>query len=162
MFACAAAGAVFACARATGDVSGGEESIDPTPPAYVGDCETTETIDAGSGAKWSDLYRDLFGTTGTAKCSRFDCHGAAPGTEATKQLLCVDQAGCRQSMFDHKLVRPDDKDAPEQSNLYQVLRHCSDDKKTQGVMPRLPASYHFSKASMARVAEWIKNGAPSD
>lgn len=154
-----------ACAESSADVRGGELKFDPTPP--VADepnaCPVKDEADAGSGAKWSDLYRDLFGPTGAAKCADPSCHGTAGTTASRVGILCADQAGCRESLLDKGWIQdPGDFTAPESSGFYTVLRRCDANNETVGTMPLRPASYHFSPASLARVATWLRNGAPND
>ena len=154
-----------ACAEASGDVRGGELAFDPTPPAFVepNACPVKDEADAGSGTAWSDLWRDLFGPTGAAKCADPICHGSPSTTASKVGLLCVDQAGCRQSLFDKGLIQdPADFASPETSAFYTILRRCDAQDQTVGTMPQRPSSYIFSPASLARVSTWMRNGAPND
>jgi hypothetical protein len=149
-----------ACAKATGEVHGGDDEVTTTPAAFVG-CDLTETIDAGSGTKWSDLYRDLFGPTSAAKCANPACHGSEDGAGfKTSSFKCFDEKGCRQGMLDYGLVsiERDPKD-PESSALVGIVRHCDEERKTKGTMPDQPRSYYFSRASLARIEDWIRGGA---
>ena len=67
---------------------------------------------------------------------------------------------CRES-FRSNLVRlPDDAEDPESSALVSILRHCEDDRKKLGLMPKEPKGYFFSRKSIERVKAWIAAGAP--
>src|SRR5262245_12630143 len=70
-----------ACASAHGEVLGGDLVADagaltPGPPP----CNAAElaNVDCGTGSKWSELYRDIFGPTNQpGSCSiQSKCHGA--------------------------------------------------------------------------------------
>lgn len=157
--------ALAACADASGEVRGGEPKFDSAPPQVVepNACPVKDEPDAGSGSKWSDLYRDLFGPTGAAKCADPSCHGSPTTGAARVGILCVDQVGCRQSLLDKGWIQPPaDFEAPEASGFYTILRRCDAQNQTLGTMPQKPSSYHFSPASLARVATWLRNGAPND
>jgi hypothetical protein len=150
-----------ACARASGEIRGGEQEIDTSPVPYIG-CDATEGIDAGTGDTWTDLHRDLFSAEGRAGCANPACHGSPQG-KGVHKITCFDRANCRESILAQGWVRlPGDQEFPENSGFYGVLRHCDDDRKTVGFMPQQPESYYFSKASMARVRAWIAAGAPDN
>lgn len=154
-----------ACADATGEVRGGDLAFDPVPPpaAQPNACPAVDTTDAGSGTTWTDLYRDLFGPTGAAKCASTTCHGSAGTSAARIGVLCVDQQGCRQSLLDRGWIKlPADSEAPEQSAFYTVLRRCDAQQATVGVMPLLPTSYRFSEHSLERITAWLREGAKDD
>jgi hypothetical protein len=151
-----------ACAEASGEIRGGGQEIDTTPAVYEG-CDLTETIDAGTGTRWSDLYRDLFGPTSAAKCANPSCHGSQDGAGfKSSSFACFGEKECRQGAFDYGLVNESDRDEPEKSALIGIIRHCSEDGKTRGTMPQQPRSYYFSRASLARIQEWIRAGAPDN
>lgn len=146
------AAAFVGCARATGEVQGGEATFEATPQQL------------GSGTHWSDLYRDLFGPTSFAGCGTAACHGSPTGEGAMSKagIHCFDSAGCWQSMHDKGLVSmPADMQHPENSNLIGVLRHDDDKGNEVGFMPKSPPVV-FSKDSIDRIETWLKNGAPND
>ena len=149
----------MSCAEASGELRGenlGEEA-ETSPAPFLG-CDLTETIDAGNGTAWTDLYRDLFSPTGAAACGNPSCHGSPEGA-GQDRFACFDEAGCKASALD-KLVRlPDDIAAPENSGLVNVLKRCDDDRARQGQMPLEPRNYIFSRKSIARVKAWIADGA---
>lgn len=152
-----------ACARATGEVHGGEQIEETTPAPFVG-CDLTETIEAGSGSKWTDLYRDLFGPDGAAKCATPACHGSNDGAGfKTAGFACMGEKECRQGVLDFGLVRlPSDTESPGDSALIGIIRHCDDQRATLGTMPKQPVGYYFSRASVARIEDWIRAGAPDN
>src|SRR5687768_590017 len=90
--------AVFAaCAEASGELRGERLGFEQeTSPAPFFGCDVTETIDAGNGETWSDLYRDLFSPSGAAKCGNPSCHGSADGA-GVDRFACFDEAGCKAS-----------------------------------------------------------------
>lgn len=150
-----------ACAEASGEVTGGANELNTQPATYIG-CDVTESIDAGSGTSWSEIHRDLFSATSAGGCAGAACHGSDDGAGVKSSgFKCADAAACRQSILDFGLVMlPDDSTDPMNSALIGVLRRCDDSRKTLGFMPKQPASYYFSKASIARVSAWIAAGAP--
>jgi len=152
-----------ACAKATGEVRGGDDEQNTTPAIFIG-CDLTETIDAGSGTNFSDLYRDLFGPTGAAKCANPACHGSEDGAGfKTAGFKCFDEKGCRLGMIDYGLVSLErDPKAPESSALVGIIRRCDENGTTRGTMPQQPRSYYFSRASLARIQDWIRAGAPDN
>ncbi len=156
--------ALGACADASGEVKGGEPKFDPTPPAAPEQkiCPSKDEADAGSGATWTDLWRDYFGPTGAASCTDASCHGSPSGAGVRFGMLCVDQAGCQESLHAKGVILPSDADAPEESMFYKVLRRCDAQDQTLGTMPQRPSSYTFSPTSLARIATWLRNGAPND
>jgi hypothetical protein len=153
-----------ACAEASGDVRGGDVLITPKPAAYLG-CDVTETRDAGTGDKWSDLYRDLFAANGAGGCAAATCHGSedGAGVKASGFRCGSTKEACLKDILDYRLVtREFDPAEPDSSQIMQVLRHCDESRETVGFMPKQPASYYFSKASIARIRSWIAKGAPDD
>ena len=144
---------------ASGTTSGGDPRFDPAEPIV----ESSEE-DAGSGTRFTDLYRDFFGPTGKASCAgNGQCHGAAeqPGA-ASSSFVCADQAGCYTSMTGaSNLVRTSDASDPANSVLIGILRHRDSTQKVIGYMPKSPA-YEFSATSITRISDWIAAGAPND
>jgi hypothetical protein len=153
--------AVFAaCAEASGEVRGGGEEQDTSAQLYLG-CDPTEQIDAGNGTAWADLYRDLFAESGAAGCGRKACHGSEQGDGfVASSFLCAEEAGCRDSMRTTLIRLPFDKADPENSGLVTIMRHCDDDRRRVGLMPKEPKNYFFSRKSVDRVKTWIAAGAP--
>lgn len=149
-----------ACAEASGKIRGGGEEQDTSAQLYLG-CDPTEQIDAGNGTAWSDLYRDLFSASGAGGCGQTQCHGSEQGDGFIgSTILCADEVGCRDS-FRTNLVRlPADATEPETSGLVSIMRHCDDDRRRLGLMPKSPANYFFSRKSIERVKAWIAAGAP--
>jgi hypothetical protein len=155
---------VAACAEASGDVSGGEVLITPKPAAYRG-CDVTESIDAGSGDRWSDLFRDLFAANAPGACASAACHGSDDGEGFKKSSFRCDndKDKCREGFLAYGLVFvPADVANPADANLFRYVRHCDDSRETVGSMPKSPDTYFFSKASIARMQAWIAKGAPND
>jgi hypothetical protein len=155
-----------ACATATGDVSGGGAKFDATAPAFNPPNTGGPVVDEGSGTRWSDLYRDLFGPTGRANCSlEARCHGTpdSEGAKSAAGITCFDQANCYQSLRDKNMVTPADATAPENCVLLSgILRLKKADGVVIGFMPEKPATYVFSDASIERIKTWIRNGSPND
>ncbi|HVH46865.1 MAG TPA: hypothetical protein VM925_31195 [Labilithrix sp.] len=157
--------ALVACSEAGGDVKGGGltdsglEATSPPPPA--------EAPCVGSGTKWSDLYRDIFGPTGRpGSCSfRSNCHGTPDGAGARSGagIECFDEKACRQSLFDKNIVSPSDSAAPDSSGLFVgLLRIRRPDGTVSGFMPQAPADYIFPSACLERMKTWIRDGAKDD
>jgi hypothetical protein len=156
------AAAFAACAEASGEVRGGGEEQDTSAQLYLG-CDPTEQIDAGNGTAWADLYRDLFSAGGSAGCGQpgTGCHGSDKGNGfIASSFLCADEVGCRDSIRTTLLRFPADKDDPENSGLVTIMRHCDDDRRRIGLMPKEPKNYFFSRKSVDRVKTWIAAGAP--
>jgi hypothetical protein len=160
-----AAGAAAACTSASGEVTGGATRFDLAVPCFRDPyaMEEEDLVDAGSGARWSDLYRDLFGPTGGASCAgQGNCHGEVgrPG-EAASGFLCDTEEGCRESMLGASGLVPESAlTAPASARLFGILRH----RDECGISGRMPAgsSYVFSKASLERIRTWIVSEAPND
>lgn len=166
------AAALAACADASGEVRGGDPRFDAAPPGPAPEEDAAadagpfpeDLLDAGTGATWTDLYRDLFGPTGGASCAGDGlCHGSADQAGAVASgFVCDSQAGCRASMLGNSgLVKSADFTAPQQSFLATIVRRRRSDGSLLGSMPKRPA-YVFSRASMERIQTWIQNGAPDD
>ena len=152
--------AFAACAEASGEIRGGGEEQNTSAQIYLG-CDPTEQIDAGNGTAWADLYRDLFSETGAGGCGQKQCHGSEQGDGFIgSTILCADEPGCRDN-FRSSLVRlPDDANDPENSALVSIMRHCDDNRRRIGLMPKTPKNYFFSRKSIERVKTWIAAGAP--
>ncbi len=120
--------------------------------------------DAGSGTTWSDLHRDYFGPTGKASCAGTgQCHGdgAQPGAQASGYVCGPTAAACYAGITSQSanlLTVGDTTDDPTTTLLYATLRKCSGG----GTMPLSPANLQFTSADMARIAAWIKSGAPDN
>lgn len=156
---------------------GGDEATPtPTSPIDAGtaaeeDASTEvdrpeEREDAGTGATFTDLYRDLFGPTGKASCAGDGlCHGAPEkaGAKGSSGFVCSDATTCWTTLTTggSALVTASDASSPTTSALYLTLRHRRDDGSIVGNMPKRPL-YVFSSASMDRVTTWIRNGAKND
>lgn len=165
--ALALGGALGACAEAGGGVSGGERRFDAAAPTPVveEDAATPEPVpcapaDRGTGHTFTELYADYFGREGGAACAGDGrCHGAAdqPGAVISDFVCPVgDQDACYRGVR-AALVRPQDRDLPEESRLYFVLRKEEGD----GYMPLRPECF-FDETDMTRIRDWIRAGAPND
>jgi len=162
-----AAGA--ACAEAGGDPTGGQLTpagqLAVTPPVFA-----PPAIDAGNecgtGSKWSELYRDIFGSGKAGSCTfAANCHGTPTGDGAlsASAIKCFDEAGCRQSIIDQFLARPSNAENPTGSPLIKgILRARTASGTLRGIMPREPADYVFPQACLDRISGWIANGVPAD
>jgi hypothetical protein len=158
-----AVAAMGACAEAGGELKGGDLtdagiSATETPPAP----RPTPAPCVGTGTRWSDLYRDIFGPDGGASCSfKSNCHGSPDGAGARSPagIQCFDVKTCRQSMLDRNLVAPKDAAEPAKSVLIRgILRRLKPDGQVNGIMPQEPADYVFSDACLERIASWIRDG----
>jgi hypothetical protein len=154
---------VTACISASPNETGGALRFDTSP--LVGDSGAScgsATADAGDGHAFSDLYRDYFGPTGAASCAGTGvCHGAAsqPGAQASGYVCAPDANGCYQGMVSAQLIDPTHTSTPpEDTFLWGTIRKCTGG----GAMPKQPASYMFSAASLARIHDWLAAGAPND
>lgn len=160
IFVLVLAAAFVACAEASGEIRGGGEEQDTSAQLYLG-CDPTEQIDAGNGTAWADLYRDLFSAGGAAGCGQKQCHGSEQGDGFIgSQFLCADELGCRDSIRSGLVRLPDDAKDPASSGLVSIMRHCDDNRKRVGFMPKEPRNYFFSRKSIERVKTWIAAGAP--
>ncbi len=158
-----------ACAEAGGEATGGGlttagERAATAPPF------TPPTVDAGTscgtGTKWSELYRDIFGNKGSPGSCSFaaNCHGSpeGEGTRSSAGIACFDEAGCRQSMLDQQLVKVTNAPAPEGATLFNILRIREASGAVGGIMPKEPASFVYPPACIERMKGWIANGSPAD
>jgi hypothetical protein len=143
-----------------------------TGGADVGDASTDvdrpeERADAGSGATFTDLYRDFFGPTGQASCAGDGlCHGSPEkaGAKGSSGFVCgIEKTACWTSMTTgaSALVTSADATNPSTSTLVLTLRHRRPDGAVIGNMPKRPL-YVFSVASMQRITAWIAAGARND
>ncbi len=126
-----------------------------------------ERTDAGSGATFTDLYRDFFGPTGQASCAGDGlCHGSPEkaGAKGSSGFVCAtEKAACWTSMTTgaSALVTAADATSPSTSALVLSIRHRRPDGGVVGNMPKRPL-YVFSVASMQRITTWIAAGAKND
>ncbi len=160
---------VAACAEAGGEASGGGFTADgeraatappfTPPPADAG-------ASCGTGTKWSELYRDIFGKPGSPGSCTFNgsCHGTpeGEGSRSAAGIKCFDEAGCRQSMLDKKLVKVANAPAPGGATLFNILRARDASGALGGIMPKEPASFEYSPQCLERMKGWIANGSPAD
>ncbi len=154
-----------ACSSSSGSSTpSGDADAAPADAAAEAAPEPPED-DAGSGTKWTDLYRDFFGPSGRASCAGDGaCHGAPnqAGAITAGGFVCADEAGCRTKMIESGLVRlPADASDPSSSTLVRILRKRNPDGSVTGIMPKRPA-YVFSKTSIGRIETWIASGAKPD
>lgn len=151
------------CATADGDVAGGDpRGFDMTPPAFTPD--TTPCTSEGAGARWSDLYRDLFGPTGRTGSCTFSagCHQRTGNAAAKLAFQCYDQSGCYQSLVDGGWIKPTDSAAPDESSfLKALLRLQKADGTVIGFMPKEPICV-YPEPALARIRTWIRDGAKNE
>lgn len=151
----------------TGTTARDGGTIDQTEPDAAPDGDRPEDrADAGTGTRWTDLYRDFFAPAAPASCAGDGlCHGSMDkaGARGSGGFICPTQDGCWASMTgpDAGLVTPSDTTDPANSALLLTLRHRREDGSVAGTMPKRPV-YVFSTASIERIATWIQNGAPND
>jgi hypothetical protein len=165
--------ALAACAEAGGKVEGGDltepGALANTRPVFVPPdtgAPPPPPEDVGSGTKWSDLYRDIFGPTGRPGSCSFagNCHGTPEGAGAKSGsgIHCYDQKTCRESLLAQFLVEQKDVAAPDGSNLFGVLRFARANDEVVGIMPKEPSSFRFPLKSIARIRTWMADGFKDD
>jgi hypothetical protein len=159
----AATVASAACSSATGEHRGGEPTFDAATACFVDPGNPGER-DAGSGTRWPDLYRDLFGPTSPASCAGTgnSCHGVPDVGGAAAGFLCRDSIECAETLRSFALPSPPASNPDEGRLLHQILRRRDADGCVTGRMPQAPASYVFSETSLERIRTWIRDGAPTD
>ena len=155
------------CAYASGEVAGGEPLFDAATPLGS---------DAGvdGPATWTALYKDYFGPTGKANCSSISssCHGSHDDTGggtsgfvcATSKDSCWQSAtmgtDCSSAVMPCPIVPTGGTQDPTMTGLYKNL-HKTDGT---GTMPLFGATtrmkgYVFTPTDLARITQWIKEGA---
>jgi hypothetical protein len=136
--------------------------------AGAGDAKTdakVEPVDVGSGTKWSDLYRDIFGPTGRPGSCVFQsgCHGSEKaGGVAGGGIRCFDQKGCREGFLALNLVKQEHVADPDTAPLFSIVRHRKANGEEAGFMPKEPADFYFPAKSIERMKTWIKDGFKDD
>jgi hypothetical protein len=156
------AGSILSACSAPSNEDGGDARF-ALAEADGGACSALDP-DAGSGTAWSDLYRDYFGPTGEASCAgNGQCHGntTQAGYLGSGYVCGPTAAECYTGITSTAaglVTVGDTTDDPTLTPLYTVLRKCSG----TGSMPKLPADLMFTSADMARIAAWIKAGAPNN
>jgi hypothetical protein len=87
-----------ACAEAGGEVKGGELTALGSNASKEGDFVAPLPVipNVGTGTTWPDLYRDVFGPSGSPSCTRQgSCHGnGGDGAKTLSGPDCFDEAGC--------------------------------------------------------------------
>ena len=159
---------LVACSSAPLSENGGEALFDAAPSDDDASVCSATSEDAGSGTEWSDLYRDYFGPTGKASCAGTgQCHGStSQAGYLSSNYACPDTADACYAGITATTVSPqlvtvgDTTSDPTTSNLYLTLRKCSGSGPNS--MPQQPATLMFTTGDMARIAAWIKAGAPND
>ena len=138
-------------AQGTPDEAGATDSGAPDYCAEAGS--------RGSGAAFSDLYRDFFGPSGQASCSaRSICHvPGGTGMQTAGGYECYpDEPGCWASMT--STIVPDGGSmTPEDTTLYRALRKAPPIPGS-GPMPR-NSTFAFCPDDLARIRSWIVAGA---
>jgi len=155
--------ACAACAQANGTVTGGERRFDAAaqvPPEVVVTACAPE--DRGTGHTFSELYKDYFGRVGLTACSGTtgECHGGPSdkgALESNYWCPADDKDTCYQRIRASNVVKAEDRDLPEKSKLYTVLRKFDGD----GFMPKSPVCA-FDDVDLTRITDWIRAGAPND
>jgi hypothetical protein len=152
------------CAYASGEVAGGD-------PLF--DAAATSTSDGGRAglATWTALYNDYFGPTGQANCSSLStsCHTASDQTGGgTSGFVCAGSkdacwqsmtmgTGCDSAVKPCPIVPSGGTQDPTTTGLYKNLR-------PMGLMPLSGVTartkgYVFAPMDLARISQWIKEGA---
>jgi hypothetical protein len=124
-----------------------------------------EPVDIGSGTKWSDLYRDIFGPTNRPGSCVFKagCHGSETSAGVTGGgIRCFDQKGCREGLIAANLIKQENVANPDSAPLFLVVRHRKANGEESGFMPKEPADFYFPAKSIDRMKTWIKDGFKDD
>jgi hypothetical protein len=155
--------AAVSCSDATGVVRGGEPLVAPGP--------ADPCVDGGTSSTWTDLYTCFFGPTGRASCSsQGTCHGDPSQTGALSSgFVCgTSKDECFKGMSDGTycsvntippcpIVPANGTSSFASTGLYRNLAKVGGG----GNMPQ-NGSYLFTKADLARIAQWITDGAKND
>jgi hypothetical protein len=164
--------AFLGCGNAVDTVEGGEPLLTvPPPPSDGGSLldamSPCQPGGANGGHSWTDLYACYFGPTGVVSCeSQTICHGVAgeQGALGSNYVCGPTQNDCYQGMLTGGLVTAGSTADPTQSLLYVVL--CKYDPATgmaTGLMPKnCPPAAWLQPGDVARIAAWIKEGAPNN
>jgi hypothetical protein len=172
--------ALLGCGNASDTVEGGDPLLFVSAPPPLSDgggsfLDATSSCQPGGasgGHTFTDLYACYFGPSGVVSCeSQTTCHGAAGelgvlgSTVGGAGYLCgPTQNDCYQGMLAGQLVIPGSTADPTQSLLYIVL--CKYDPATgmsTGLMPQgCPPGSALLPGDLARIAAWIKEGAPNN
>lgn len=155
---CVAGAAASGCAKASGDIIGGDALFDATAPAAAG-------IDAGplgSGHSFDELYADYFGNPARASCAGSgSCHGADNQRGAQdSSFVCPagDKDACYTSLVSRAADLVNAGDPTTSVLLTKVLRRADG---TGGNMPQSPG-YAFTVTDLQRISDWIAAGAKND
>jgi hypothetical protein len=151
----------LSCSDASGVVRGGEALVVGPPDPCA---------DGGTSSTWTDLYTCYFGPTGKASCSaQGTCHGDSSQSGAlTSGFVCgTSKDACWQGMTQDTycanaeppcpIVPPGGSTTFKTTGLYKNLAKVSGG----GNMPQ-NGSYLFTDADLARIAQWISDGAKND
>lgn len=140
----------------------------PSPDGGAADGSSdaaAEPVDVGSGTKWSDLYRDIFGPTGRPGSCVFSagCHASETAAGVVGGgIRCFDQKGCREGFLAASLVKQENVANPDTAALFSVVRHRKANGDESGFMPKEPEDFYFPAKSIERMKTWIKDGFKDD
>lgn len=155
----ALAALTVACSDAPNGVTGGEARFDAAPPSLP----PTHCAE-GTGATWTDLYRDCFGP-GRANCGgTAGCHLSSQdtGTSFSGFLCGSSKDECYAGMVGRdRIVDLSRGTDPTLTRLYTVLRKAPPLPSPARAMPN-DTGFAFTDADLARIRTWIANGAKND
>lgn len=155
-----------ACAEAGGEPTGGGLTAAGSQAATPSTFTSPDLVDCsgGTGNKWSDLYRDMFGPTqkpGSCTYST-NCHGPnQEGALSAAGIQCFDETRCRASLLAKNLVSADNAPDPKNANIFGILRHKTAAGSIAGIMPQSPAAV-FPDTCLERIQGWIADGVPAN
>jgi hypothetical protein len=150
-FVVVAIATMWACAEAGGEVKGGDLTALGSNATKEGQFTAPLPVipNVGSGATWTDLYRDVFGPTGTPSCvSQGSCHGSGGfGSNVSSGPDCYDsrEAGADEAACEVEFVA---KWAP----IAIALRR-QNGATIKGTMPQQPVGV-FSAPTLDRIRTW--------
>jgi len=144
------------------------KTLAPTLALVLG-CSSNDSSGAGGAsvapiegpATWAAIYTDYFAPTGAASCGGDNaaCHSSKgdPGA-VVSNMLCADAEECFTTTTGLSgLVKPADVDAPSNAKLFRFLRTSGGN----GKMP-MDSDFVFQDGDIARIEDWISNGAKND
>lgn len=156
----------FVPACSAGNAAAPSWAVEDPLTLGAGDAETVDPCadagDRGDGSTFTDLYRDFFGPTGVASCSRRSlCH--VPGGKGALNsggYVCVpDQSTCWAAMTG-SIVPDGGSPTPEQTTMYKALRKAPPTGGS-GPMP-FQSSFAFCPNDLQRISAWISAGAANN
>lgn len=130
------------CAEASGEAVGGDlteagvKNISPSPDLVL------SYPNVGSGSAWPDLYRDVFGPTGSPSCVKQGaCHGTEGSIAVSAGFACLDETRCEEAF------------KANFGYFTGVLRRRDGTGAITGFMPKQPEGI-FSSETLDRIRQY--------